>query len=524
MDAEARERRIRLRNEERARRMQGGESIYDQAGPGAEPPLALQGVRPKTAISEYADQIFEEMMRKGGNLGEKTLAGMLPPPRYEPIPKPADRQPIQKPIERDPVQKSIERENIPKLMEREPVQMPVSRPQTAPKISKEQYKSDLLAQIEQERKRKEAEKAAFKGLPTDLNPVLPKPHVKKQDPNRPSADNPIAEIYRPQTAAPASVLTPAISPPWRPKETTIDPGQSLMDIDIRQAAVLPTQGKGMDEFEYEKAKLIYERQQAREELLRVKEEMLNEKERRLTQLMQMMQVRQAMPAVYYPVPVPSIAHAQPTNPDLLELPVERPKASPPVPYLPPRNIPLNAPVEVSLRSSSKLISPAVYADPSVPIFRGDCSPYESMLKEPSLVLPTPRNEVPLPIRTSMIEQFPDMASENTLTLPSSDSVLSSAREVQLSEPKYGLGDSQSVIASHESLRNEYENNFESALLQNFSLSKEWKGIETAKSPTASFEEVAVPYESEGENSPEEVTTPPPTTYTRQLLLEYRKQR
>lgn len=504
---EARDRRLRLREEERARRRLGEGSIYDQIRPGD--CVGMREERPKKAISEYADQIFEEMMRKGGNLGEKTLAGMLPPARYEPAQKPVEREPMQKLVEREPVAVS---------------QLPVSRPQTAPKISKEQYKSELLAQIEEERKRKEAEKAAFKGLPGDLNPILPKPHVKKQDPNRPSADNPIAEIYRPQTA---SVLPLAIDRPQRPKETTIDPIQSLMDIDIRQEAAVGTPGKGMDEFEYEKAKLIYERQQAREELLRVKEEMLNEKERRLTQLMQMMQVRQMMPPVYCPAPVPSNLHIQPGIPDLLELPSDRPKVFQPVPPIPAREIPRNAPVEVSLRSSSKLISPAVYANPSVSLFRGDSSPYESMLKEPSLVVPTPRNEVPLPIRTSMTEEFPDMASEATLTLPEGESMLSSAREVQLSEPKYGLGDSQSVITSRETLRNEYENNFESALLQNFSLSKEWKSSETAKSPTnltASYEEDAAPYESEGENSSEEVTTPAPTTYTRQLLLEYRKQR
>ena len=525
MDAEARERRVRLRDEERARRLQGGQSIYDQSRPAASPPTVVQEERPKTAISDYADQIFEEMMRKGGNLGEKTLAGMLPPARYEPAPKPINREP--KPPDKDPV----------------PLyQAPVSRPQTAPKLSKEQYKSELLAQIEQERKRKELEKAALKGIPTDLNPVLPKPHVKKQDPNRPSAGNPVAEMFRPQTAAPPSV--PAVIDLPRSPIEPCSPGQSLMDIDVMQGgwAEPPLQGRRVEDFEYEKAKLIYERQQAKEELLRAKEEMLNEKERRLNQLMQMMQVRQMMPPVYTPLspaPTPPIPQA---HLDLLELPVERVKA--PAPYIPPRKIPPSVPVEASLRSSSKLISPEVYRNPSSNLLLGDHSPYESMLNSPKMALQTPRNEVPLPIRTSLIEQFPDMASEATLTLPESGSILSSAREIQLSEPRYGVGDSQSVVSSRETLRNEYENNFESALLQNFSLSNEWKGTETAKS-VSSMEEDIAPYESEGENSqndgensqiegenspdeeensPNEGITPPPTTYTRQLLLEYRKQR
>jgi hypothetical protein len=307
-----------------------------------------------------------------------------------------------------------------------------------------------------------------------------------------------------------------------------------MDIDVMQGgrAEPPLQGRRVEDFEYEKAKLIYERQQAKEELLRAKEEMLNEKERRLNQLMQMMQVRQMMPPAYNPAP---ISPAPQAHLDLLELPVERAKA--PAPYIPPRKIPPSVPVEASLRSSSKLISPEVYRNPSANLLLGDHSPYESMLNSPKLALPTPRNEAPLPIRTSLIEQFPDMASEATLTLPESGSLLSSAREIQLSEPRYGVGDSQSVVTSRETLRNEYENNFESALMQNFSLSNEWKGTETAKS-VSSMEEDIAPCESEGEssqneggnspdegeNSPNEVITPPPTTYTRQLLLEYRKQR
>jgi hypothetical protein len=114
----------------------------------------------------------------------------------------------------------------------------------------------------------------------------------------------------------------------------------------------------------------------------------------------------------------------------------------------------------------------MYTDPQATIFRGDSNPYESFVK----TLPEPKPILLTPSPTPSVQRPEEIRDSGANPMKEQSVTSSTVQQVVLSEPKYSAGDYMSQMCSLEAeeLRTQYEENFETALLQNFSLTNDWK--------------------------------------------------